>query len=247
MSLILKITLSKLLSSPVIKKKFFKKFLKWIPRLKRKYPLSYIDGFKEFYGLTFKVASGVFLPRDDSEYIIEYINSIRSSLPRSIRVLDLCCGSGCLGIATSLLLQNYHVVELVLADKSKKALRFAKKNAAYHQIKAQVLETSLFKNVLGTFDIIIFNPPYLTKFDYSGSIRFEPRKSLVSRRLGFETTFQFLLSVKKYLNPSGFSLLETSDKLIGSILKVCELNNLNLEILKISNKIAFLKVSLLKN
>lgn len=131
------------------------KFRQMIEKRGQRIPLEYILGYTEFMGLRFEVDSHVLIPRQDTECLVEQV------LPfcRGKKVLDLCTGSGCIGISLAVLGKPAGVV---LADVSREALEVAEKNAENHGVKAVFCQGDLFENVpADLFDVIVSNPPYI--------------------------------------------------------------------------------------
>ena len=117
-------------------------------------PVAYITGIKEFYSLEFIVNKDVLIPRPDTEILVSW--GISEACGKS--VLDLCCGSGCIGISVAVNCE----CNLTLADISKNALIIAKNNAKNHNINAKLLKTDILTDeIVGEYDIIISNPPYI--------------------------------------------------------------------------------------
>lgn len=106
-----------------------------------------------FFKREFFVNKNVLTPRFDSEVLIEEILQKKFT-----KVLDLCAGSGCLGITLKC---EKPEINLTIADISKKALNICNKNCKKHNIKAKLIETDMFKKINGKFDLIICNPPYI--------------------------------------------------------------------------------------
>ncbi len=133
-------------------------------------PLQYITGEQEFMGLTFHVDSRVLIPRLDTEILadkaLEYVNS-RSDGSETSRVLDLCCGSGAIGLSIAALAdtgKDVARVEVVLSDISADALEVARQNAEQFGISDRVtfVQSDLFNELgQGGFDLIVSNPPYI--------------------------------------------------------------------------------------
>ncbi len=127
-------------------------------------PIAYIVGEWEFYGLTLTVNSDVLIPRPDTELLVERgILAVRD-LPQA-RVLDLCTGSGCVGLA---LAYNCPQAQVVLADWSEKALEVARQNLLRCQLTDQValVQANALEDPareLGDFDLILCNPPYIPR------------------------------------------------------------------------------------
>ena len=124
-------------------------------------PLQHITGVQNFMGLDFLVNEHVLIPRQDTEILVEEV--LREMMDDS-RILDMCTGSGCILIS---LLHYSNRCEGVGADISEKALEVAEKNALQllkhkgSEISYKFLQSDLFKNVEGQFDIIVSNPPYI--------------------------------------------------------------------------------------
>lgn len=126
-------------------------------RLKRR-PLQYILGEWEFYGLPFKVGEGVLIPRPDTEIAVETAIKLLNGRQRA-KVLDVCAGSGCIGIALGV----HCNAEVTFLEKSPEALRFLRENLKLNQMNAVVLERDVLADGLGVSeqDLIISNPPYI--------------------------------------------------------------------------------------
>lgn len=130
-----------------------------LQRRERHEPLSYILGWREFYGRRFHVEPGVLIPRHETEILVETALSHLRSAGDSPRVLDLGTGSGCIGITVKL---EYPSADVTLADVSERAIEIARRNA--EDLGASV-RFALSDGFLGLeseiFDLIITNPPYI--------------------------------------------------------------------------------------
>lgn len=124
-------------------------------------PLQHITGEQEFMGYPFYVNEHVLIPRQDTEVLVETALEVcRKEQMGEIRLLDMCTGSGC--ILLSLLHElKPRTVTGVGVDLSKEALCVAERNAEKLKIDAEFLESDLFENVKGTYDVIVSNPPYI--------------------------------------------------------------------------------------
>ena len=124
-------------------------------------PLQYLMGECEFMGYDFYVDERVLIPRQDTEVLVETALEVcRKEQMGEIRLLDMCTGSGC--ILLSLLHElKPRTVTGVGVDLSKEALCVAERNAEKLKIDAEFLESDLFENVKGTYDVIVSNPPYI--------------------------------------------------------------------------------------
>jgi len=135
-----------------------------VDRLTAGEPLAYVLGEWDFYGMTLQVDRNVLIPRDDTVAVTELAIKKSLFLDTSPRILDLCTGSGCIGLAIANRVKDARVT---LADISRDALAVAKKNIASQKLTGRVScmvvdareEPSSF---LGKFDLIVSNPPYVT-------------------------------------------------------------------------------------
>lgn len=169
-------------------------------------PLQYIVGETEFMGLKFKVNSNVLIPRQDTETLVE--EALKVVKP-GMRVLDLCTGSGCIIIS---ILHNVTEVEGYAIDISKQALNVAKENAKLNDVSVMFERSDLFDNVVGTFDIIVSNPPYIRTEEIVKLMpevqSFEPLEALDGKEDGLYFYREIVAKCKDYLNPDGRILFE---------------------------------------
>ncbi|MGE4453798.1 MAG: peptide chain release factor N(5)-glutamine methyltransferase [Sphaerochaeta sp.] len=150
-----------------------------IERLSYK-PMAYILGRKEFYGRNFLVNEHTLIPRPDTETIVEEVLAYAKDKPREeiIPIIDVCTGSGAIGITLSLELG----LEVTLSDISQKALDVAQENALSLRGRAlPILEADLLSTTNEKYGIIVSNPPYLTGTwcgEVSREVAWEPRNAL---------------------------------------------------------------------
>ncbi len=150
-----------------LKKKISKEnlndFIKLVNRRKKKEPIAYIVGHKNFWKSKFKVNHNVLIPRPDSEHLVEETLKLIPKY-RSLNILDIGTGSGC--IILSVLNERRKCYGVAL-DISKKALNIAKYNAKIQQIKNRIkfVQSDIDKFYSGKYDIILSNPPYIKSFD----------------------------------------------------------------------------------
>ena len=127
--------------------------------IKDNVPIQYVIGNVNFYGNTFKVNKNVLIPRFETEELVENtINLIKEYFNYPISIIDLGCGSGCIGITLKKKLSN---VNATLLDISEKALEVAKENATNLNCEVDFILSDMWNNVEDSFDIIISNPPYI--------------------------------------------------------------------------------------
>ncbi len=127
-------------------------------------PLAYVLGEWEFYGLPLRVTPDVLIPRDDTCAVAELAIRKALFLEADPRILDLCCGSGCIGLAIASRVKD---AKVTLADLSMEALAIAKENTGLNRLGGRVrcVQADATKKApafLGKYDMIVSNPPYVT-------------------------------------------------------------------------------------
>lgn len=172
-------------------------------------PLQYILGEQEFMGISFLVNEHVLIPRQDTEILVEQVLKAAKELPYAPDVLDMCTGSGCILISIASLTR---VNQAVGADCSKEALDVAKKNGQRSHVEAMWLESNLFENVTGTYDILTSNPPYIPT-SVIGTLEpevkdHEPWLALDGAEDGLAFYRRMGKQAGKYLKPGGQIFLE---------------------------------------
>lgn len=119
-------------------------------------PLQHLVGTQEFMGLTFKVNENVLIPRQDTELLVENVVDCLGNGKRT--VLDMCTGSGCIAVSIDRLSKDSKVTAV---DISEKALEVAQENNRFNNANVTFIQSDLFTNVTGRYDIIVSNPPYI--------------------------------------------------------------------------------------
>lgn len=175
----------------------------------RRIPLQYLMGSCEFMGYSFAVNERVLIPRQDTECLVELaVEQMRRS-PEPCRVLDLCTGSGCIGVSVKLLCPQ---AQVVLSDVSEGALAVAGENARSLGAPVELVQGDLFENVQGTFDYILSNPPYIPSKVIDGlmpEVRdHEPRLALDGTEDGLHFYRRIVREATKRLRPGGRLLFE---------------------------------------
>ena len=128
--------------------------------LLKKYPIQYLIGYVNFYGYKIEVNENVLIPRYETEYLVEKtIKYAKKMFNNDIKILDIGTGSGAIAIS----LQKELNAEVTAIDISEKALDVAKKNAIVNESNITFLKSDMLKNVIDRYDIIISNPPYISK------------------------------------------------------------------------------------
>lgn len=185
-----------------------------IDRLLNEEPLAYVLGQWEFYGLPLYVSPDVLIPRDDTCAVTELAINKSLFLNKDPRILDLCCGSGCIGLAVASRVKDARVT---LADISKEALAIAKKNIARNKLGGRVstFQVDARKAVpgfLGKFDLIVSNPPYVTAAEMNELPRsvdaFEPHLALYGGEDGLDFYRSIIQNFTPVLKPGGYLCFE---------------------------------------
>lgn len=168
-------------------------------------PLQYVLGEWEFYGLPFYVDRSVLIPRPDTECLVE--TALKLLTPERNTVLDLCCGSGCIGIV----LASLGGARVTASDVSPEALLITERNAKRNGVSITTVESDLFERIEGRFDLIVSNPPYLSAEKMrtrDASLRFEPALALDGGADGLVFYRRIAARYREFLNPGGTLLLE---------------------------------------
>ena len=201
-----------------------------VRRLLKNEPLAYVLGEWEFYGLPLYVNENVLIPRDDTVAVATLAINQAIFLPSAPRILDLCTGSGCIGLAVASRIKDARVT---LGDISKDALAVAKRNIARHKMTGrvscmQVDAMAPAPAFLGKFDLIVSNPPYITDREMEGledSVRlFEPHLALRGGRDGLDFYRSIAVNYTAALKPGGFLCLEFGEEQGDAICRILEDN-----------------------
>lgn len=178
-------------------------------RIEARIPVAYLVQQAWFAGLPFKVDPRVLIPRSPlAELILQGFDPLLAQAPT--RVLDLCTGSGCIGIATALVFVD---AQVDLADISTDALRLAQENVDVHGLRerVRVIQSDLFESLEGPYDLILCNPPYVSQEEIDElpeEYRHEPVLGLWSADEGLEIPLRILREASRYLSPQGLLIME---------------------------------------
>ncbi|MDE7447040.1 MAG: peptide chain release factor N(5)-glutamine methyltransferase [Lachnospiraceae bacterium] len=181
-------------------------YVNYIDMRRRHIPLQHILGYQEFMGLKFKVTPDVLIPRQDTETLVE---EVMRNLHDGMHILDMCTGSGC--ILLSLLRYSNDCVG-VGCDLSEKALKVARENAHELSLEAEFIQSDLFENVCGKYEIIVSNPPYIPSGQISTLMEevkdHDPLLALDGREDGLYFYREIIKKAGQYLHPGGMLFLE---------------------------------------
>ena len=171
-----------------------------VEKLKQGFPVQYLVGNVDFYGYEFDVNPDVLIPRFETEELVSIVlEEIKKNPKEIVSILDMCTGSGCIGVTLKKEIPSSNVVAV---DISPSALKVAKKNAEKLNAEVQFIESNLFENVTGKFDVIISNPPYISENEEIEEKvkKYEPSLALFAPNQGLYYYEKILNQSRKYVN-----------------------------------------------
>ncbi len=182
-------------------------------RVDDRIPLAYLTQTAWFAGLKFFVDERVLIPRSPIAELIEQRYLPWAKDAPDLRILDLCTGSGCIAIATAMVLTEA-IVDAV--DNSSDALAVARRNVEDFELQDQVhlIESDLFAQVTERYDIIVSNPPYVSQEEYDTlpeEYTQEPESALLARDQGLELVIKILAQASEYLTDDGVLIVEVGN------------------------------------
>jgi len=192
-------------------------------------PVAYIMGSWDFYGLSLEVSPDVLIPRFDTEVMVEKALEIIRERNTAPRILDLCCGSGCIGLAMATQLPEARVLML---DKSRKALEVTRRNIRTHNLSARAIcmEADALcppSRNLGSFDYILSNPPYIATAEIESldsSVKdFEPHSALDGGEDGLAFYRYIAKEWKSALRSGGWLFFEVGETQARDVVKIMRL------------------------
>lgn len=184
-------------------------FTKYIKQIIEGKPLQYIMQKQEFMGMDFFVNEDVLIPQPDTEILVETVLDICKKYgEQSLRILDLCTGSGAIAISLSKILN----AQVFASDVSTKALEVAEKNNVLNNTKVEFIESNLFEQINGEkFDIIVSNPPYIKNKEIkslSKQVQNEPYIALAGGEDGLDFYRKIIDEAYKHMNKNCYLCLE---------------------------------------
>lgn len=186
------------------------RYLEYVARRSGREPFHYISGIKEFYGLDFEVGPGVLIPRPETELLVDAAIAIAVEISPP-RILEIGVGSGCISVA---ILKNVPQATAVAVDISEVALAISSRNAERHSVsdRLELLQGDVYSSVVGRFDLIVSNPPYIPETDKPAlepEVRsFEPSEALYSGADGLGVVRRIIDEAPEYLNIGGSIFIE---------------------------------------
>lgn len=203
---------------------------KAVARLVDGEPLAYVLGEWDFYGLRLEVNSNVLIPRDDTCAVTELAIRNALFLEQTPRILDLCTGSGCIGLAIA---SRVNDARVTLGDISKDVLAVAKRNVASTHMTGrvsclQIDALSKPQAFLGKFDMIVSNPPYVTSMEMEALphsvVDYEPHLALLGGADGLDFYRAITENYKEALKDGGYLCYEFGEDQGDSVCDILEKN-----------------------
>ncbi|MBX4200869.1 peptide chain release factor N(5)-glutamine methyltransferase [Candidatus Parcubacteria bacterium] len=183
-----------------------------VERLKRGEPLAYVIGFTDFLGCKINLSKKTLIPRVETEHWVEEaINGLKVK-DQGLRILDIFAGSGCIGVAV---LKKLPEAEVVFSDLQQNAIEQIEINTKLNNLpesRYQIIQSDVFENISGKFDVIFANPPYIPTGDKKNiqpSVSdYEPKEALFGGDDGLLYIEKFLARVRDFLHEKGVIYME---------------------------------------
>ncbi len=189
----------------------------WIERRKKHEPIAYILGYTEFFGLKIITIPPIFIPRPETELLVEEsLNIIEQSVKETLNILELCTGTGCISI--SICKNSKKKIKCIATDINERAISLAKQNAENNHVNFDAIICDLFSaiNNKNIFDIIIANPPYISEKSRDSlplTVKnYEDSRALFCEGEGTSVIQQIINEAKNYLKEGGWLLLEIGEE-----------------------------------
>lgn len=186
-------------------------------RVNNRVPLAYLLGEAWFMGMPFHVDERVLVPRSPIGELLE--NGLQPWLGDTEvnRILDLCTGSGCIGIGAAMVFED---AEVDLSDISEDALAVAETNIDLHDVRNRVrtVKSDVFDNITGRYDVILSNPPYVDAEDLADmpdEYRHEPELGLAAGADGLDIAHRILAKAADHLTEEGLLIVEVGNSWVA--------------------------------
>ncbi|MCD6097705.1 peptide chain release factor N(5)-glutamine methyltransferase [bacterium] len=198
-----------------------KRFFRLVEKRGNHFPLQYLTGKTEFYGIELRIREGVFIPRAETELLVEELIKI---LNKGDIFLDIGTGAGCIPVAV---LRNKPAAFCFATDINPTALQVARENIRMYGLegRCQLFEADIFPPVDKRFDIIVSNPPYIKRSlipSLQEEVRYEPLSAIDGGETGLDVYRRILSGAPMYLREEGYLLLETDPSVMTGLLELAE-------------------------
>lgn len=188
-------------------------FLKDVDRLSNGEPLAYVIGWVPFFGAKIYLDSKPLIPRTETEYLVSVIaKEIENNGNRNMKILDLCAGSGCIGIS---LLKKFPSLKVDFAEIDESHHETIRRNLRENNLdqnNSKIFGGDLFQNIPDSYDLIVSNPPYinpeLSERIGASVLEHEPKIALFGGKDGIEIINKILEQAPSHLNENGVLYLE---------------------------------------
>jgi len=209
----------------------YNQFMDLVDRKIAREPLDSIIGYTEFLGIDIPFSKYTLSPRQETEIMVDSIIKEQSGKP-NLKVLDMCCGSGCIGLAIA----KYLDAEVTLADISDEALREAEQTAKANNIGVKFVNSDMFSNITERYDIIVSNPPYINSSDVlelEPEVKeYDPVLALDGGEDGLDFYRVLCKELPYYLKDGGYIYMEFGIGQAEDIIKMLKPNFENIEVIK---------------
>ena len=191
-----------------------------LKKLEEGKPVQYIVGNVDFYDINLLVNKNVLIPRFETEYLVEKTINYAKKLKEPLDILDIGTGSGAIAITLAKHLNS----KVIATDISEKALEIAQKNAKRNNTQITFKQSDILKNVKGKFDIIISNPPYISKDETIDPLvkDNEPSLALYADNKGLYFYEEILKNIKPYLKEKSIIAFEIGMTQSKDITKIAQ-------------------------
>jgi release factor glutamine methyltransferase len=192
-------------------------------------PTAYVLGRREFYGRTFRCDPRALVPRPETELLVEAALAALTALPEGGAALDLCTGTGCVGITLAL---ERPSAKVALVDLSPDALALARENAAaLAAANVELLQGDLYAPLAADarFDVVVANPPYVPTGELAGlarEVRREPSLALDGGADGLAVARRLVAGAPRRLRPGGTLLVEMHETHGEALVRLCRVAGL---------------------
>lgn len=205
-----------------------------LERLEQGEPLAYVIGWVPFLGTRIYLDSKPLIPRPETEWWVEKI--IRETPEtKSLKVLDLFAGSGCVGVAVLKSLPHTHCTFGEIETEHQATIHHNVVANSIDPARMAIVVTDVFSNISGSFDLILANPPYIPEESKTTSLpelSFEPPRALYAAQGGLESIFRFLSEAPQHLNSGGSIYMEFNEGQETAILEYCKQLPLSAKVLR---------------
>lgn len=188
-------------------------------------PLAYIHGEVEFHGCKLTITPDVLIPRQETEILVSMVIKVLEKEDLACKTFwDICCGSGCIGIAIK---KQFPQLNVKLLDICPRALRIAHDNAKRNGVDLELIEGDLLEPLLGQkTEYLVCNPPYVSEVEYITLDKevkdFEPKTALVAEKDGLDCYFRISEKLEEVLEPHGKAWFEIGYRQGPDVVKIFE-------------------------